>query len=286
MKILITTDSSCDIPKEILKQRGIPYIGINVTLGSNEYTDGENISPNDIFEYVKINKKLPKTAALSEDQYTKFFKDALKQADKIIHIGLGAKISSQYDHSIQAAASFGGKVRVIDSASLSSGVGLLVLAADDMVKAGKNFDEIIEEITARVPSVQASFIIQDVEYLYRGGRCSGMALLGANLLKIKPRIQLVDGKMVPYDKPRGKMEVVLKQYVDKVLAEFNTPDKTRCFIVHTHLEPNIVEEIKEYIRQKNVFTDIIEVIASATITSHAGKGTLGLMYINDGSETI
>ena len=282
MKIMITTDSSCDIPKEVLSKRGIMHIGINVTLGSNEYTDGENITPNDIFEYVKINKKLPKTAALSEDQYTRFFKDALKQADKIIHIGLGSKISSQYDHSIQAAATFGGKVRVIDSASLSSGVGLLVLAADDLVKEGKDFDEIIDIISKRAQKIQASFIIQDVEFLYRGGRCSGMALLGANLLKIKPRIQLIDGKMVPYGKPRGKMEAVLRQYVDNVLEEFNTPDTTRCFIVHTYLEPNIVAEIVDYVKSKNIFKDVIEAYAGATITSHAGKGTLGLMYINDG----
>ena len=284
MKILVTTDSSCDLPKELLKQRGIKSIGINVTLGSNEYTDGENISPNDIFEYGKINKKLPKTAALSEDQYSKFFKETLKECDHIIHIGLGAKISSQYDHSIQSAASFGGKVRIIDSASLSTGVGALVLATDDMIKEGKSFDEIIATITKRVPNVQASFIIQNVEYLYRGGRCSGVALLGANLLKIKPRIQLVDGKMVPYGKPRGKMEVVLKQYVDNVLAEFNSPDTTRCFVTHTHLEPSIVEDIKNYIKEKGIFKEVIETIAGATVTSHAGQGTLGLMYINDGEK--
>ena len=284
MKILITTDSSCDLTNKMLEERNIKKIPINITLGLNEYSDGVNITPNDIFEYVKINRKLPKTSALSEDQYFKFFKENLKSCDKIIHIGLSSKLSTQYNQSLQAAAAFDGKVVIIDSKSLSTGVGLLVLAASDLVIAGKGLDEIVETITARVPSVQASFIIQSTEYLYRGGRCSGIAMLGANLLKIKPRIQLVDGAMIPNGRPRGKMLPVLKEYVDNVLNEYNTPDPTRAFITHSTLEPEIVQEIVEYVKSKNIFKDVYETIAGATITSHCGKGTLGLLYINDGTQ--
>lgn len=286
MKILVTTDSSCDLSEEILNAKGIKKIAMNVILGDNEYLDGESITPNDIFEYVKVNKKLPKTSALSEEQFYKFFKEQLKNCDEIIHIGLSSKLSTQYSQSLKAAASFNGKVHVIDGLSLSTGTGLIVLATDDMVKAGKDSQEIVKTITERVPKVQASFIIQDTEYLYRGGRCSGIAMIGANLLKIKPRIQVVDGGMIPYGKPRGKMLPVLKEYVDTVLKEFNTPDKTRAFVTHSSIEPEIAEEIAEYVKAKNIFKEIYITVAGATITSHCGKGTLGLLYINDGNEAI
>lgn len=286
MKILITTDSSCDLSQEILTKRNIKKIPINVCLGNNEYLDGVNITPNDIFEYVKLNKKLPKTSALSEEQFAKFFKENLKECDEIIHIGLSSKLSTQYNQSLQAAASFAGKVHVIDGKNLSTGTGLLVLAASDMVESGHSTEEIVENITKRVPFVQASFIIQDTEYLYRGGRCSGIAMIGANLLKIKPRIQVVDGSMIPYGKPRGKMLPVLKEYVDNVLKEFNKPDRTRAFVTHSSIEPEIAQEIVNYVKSKNIFKEVIETVAGATITSHCGKGTLGLLYINDGNEEI
>ena len=286
MKTIITTDSSCDLPLSTLKERNIPRIGINVCLGSNEYIDGVNITPEDIFAYVKANKKLPKTSALAEEQFNKFFKEVLKDADEIVHIGLSSSLSTQYNQSLQAAASFNGRVHIIDGKSLSTGTGLLVLAASDLAREGKTADEIVKAITPRVEKVQASFIIQDTEYLYRGGRCSGIAMIGANLLKIKPRIQVVDGKMVPYGKPRGKMLPVLKAYVDEVLKEFNTPDKTRAFVTHSSIEPEIAKEIVEYVKSKNIFDEIIETVAGATITSHCGKGTLGLLYINDGNAKI
>ena len=255
MKILVTTDSSCDLGKEILEKRNIKQLPLNIVLGGEEYVDGETITPNDIFAFVKQNKKLPKTAALTEDQFTKFFKTNLKDYDNIIHIGLSSGLSVQYTQSIKAAASFDGKVTVIDGKNLSTGTGLLVLAAQDMVDAGKSLEEIVSVINDRVKNVQASFIIQDTEFLYRGGRCSGIAMIGANLLRIKPRIQVIDGAMKTYGMPRGKMNKVLKDYVDAVLKEFNHPDVTRAFITHSSLEPEIVNEIKEYVESKNIFKE-------------------------------
>lgn len=284
MKIMITTDSSCDLPEQTVKERNIKKIAINVCLGDKEYLDGINITPQDIFDYVKQYKKLPKTSALSEEQFAKFFKECLRECDEVIHIGLSSKLSTQYTQSLHAAASFNGKVHVIDGKNLSTGTGLLVLAASDLANQGKTSKEIVETISARVPFVQASFIIQDTEYLYRGGRCSGIAMIGANLLKIKPRIQVVDGAMIPYGKPRGKMVAVLKEYVDNVLNEFNTPDTTRAFVTHSSIEPEIAKEICEYVKSKNIFKEVIETVAGATITSHCGKGTLGLLYINDGNK--
>ena len=286
MKTIITSDSSCDLSKEQVEKYNIYEIPISVMLGDNEFKDGVDIFPNDIFDYVKQNKKLPKTAAISSYEYAEFFKSIFeKEGDiNIVHIGLGSKISSSYNNVVEASKDFDGKVIVVDGNNLSSGTGLLVLYAAKLAKEGLQADEIAKKVEARVSAVQAGFIIQEVSYLYKGGRCSAMALLGANLLKIKPRIQVVDGSMKNVGKPRGKMLPVLKQYVDEVLKEYNNPDKSICFVTHSSIEPEIANEIVEYVKSKNIFEEVVETIASSTITSHCGKGTLGILYINDGGK--
>jgi len=284
MKVYITSDSSCDLTREQLEKNNIQTIPLCVTLGDNDYRDGINISPEDIFKYVKENKKLPKTSAIGVEEYKEFFKKVLgKEKDScILHISMSSGISSSFNNSKAASLEFGGKVISIDGKSLSSGTGLLVLYASELAKEGLSLDEIAKRVEARVPFVQASFIIQEVEFLYRGGRCSALALLGANMLKIKPHIQVKEGVMINKSKPRGKMVAVLKQYIDDTLKEFDNPDKTRCFITHSSLERESVDEIVAYVKTKNIFSEVCESIASSTISSHCGKGTLGILYINDG----
>ncbi len=286
MKTIITSDSSCDLSKEQVETYNIYEVPISVILGDNEFKDGVDIHPQDIFDYVKQNKKLPKTAAISAYEYGEFFKSVFeKEGDvKIVHIGLGSKISSSYNNALQASQDFDGKVIVVDGNNLSSGTGLLVLYAAKLAKAGEEAESIAEKVEARVGAVQAGFIIQEVSYLYKGGRCSALALLGANLLRIKPRIQVVEGQMKNVGKPRGKMLPVLKQYVDDILKQYDNPDKSICFVTHSSIEPEIASEIVEYVKSKNVFDEVIETIASSTITSHCGKGTLGILYINDGGK--
>jgi len=284
--ILITSDSSCDLNEEQLKEFNINTLPLYVNLNGEEFRDGVNIKPQDIFDFVKQNKKLPKTSALSVADYTLFFKNILKENKDcdIIHIGLSSGLSTSYNNAMAAAKEFEGKVTVIDGKNLSTGTGLLVLYAAKLAKSGYSKQSIVEEVNKRVPFVQASFIIPETEYLYRGGRCSAISMLGANLLKIKPRIQVVDGKMKPNGKPRGKMLPVLKQYVDDVLKEYNKPDPEICFVTHSTIEPEIAEEIKAYVESKNIFKEVVITIASSTITSHCGKGTLGILYINDGGK--
>ena len=286
MKIIITTDSSCDLSKEQIEKNNIHILPLYVNLNGEEYKDGVNIQPNDIFEFVKANKKLPKTSALSVADYTLFFQNLLNENKdaEIIHIGLSSALSTSYNNSVLSSKDFDGKVSVIDGKNLSTGTGLLVLYAAKLAKDGFNKQTIIEYVEKRVPFVQASFIIPETEYLYRGGRCSAIAMLGANLLKIKPRIQVIDGKMKPNGKPRGKIIPVLKQYVDDVLNEYNTPDPELCFVTHSSIEPEIAEEIKQYVESKNIFKNVVITTAGATITSHCGKGTLGILYINDGGK--
>lgn len=286
MNILITSDSSCDLSQDLLKKFNISTLPLYVNLNGEEFKDGVNITPNDIFTFVKENKKLPKTSALSVADYKNFFKNILSnnKDSEIIHIGLSSALSTSYNNAVSASNELNGKVTIIDGKNLSTGTGLLVLFAAKLAKNNTPKEEIIEKVSKRVPFVQASFIIPETEYLYRGGRCSAIAMLGANLLKIKPRIQVVDGKMKPNGKPRGKMVPVLKQYIDDVLTEYNTPDPEICFVTHSTIEPEIAEEIKTYVESKNIFKEVVITTAGATITSHCGKGTLGILYINDGGK--
>lgn len=284
MKVIITTDSSCDLTKEQLEKNNIKTIPLYVNLNGEEFKDGIDITPEIIFNFVKDNKKLPKTSAVSYSDFKAFFENILKENPdaEIVHIGLSSGLSTTYNNSVTAASEFDGKVVSIDGKSLSTGTGLLVLYASKLASQGLSKEEITQKVTERIPFVQASFIAQEIEYLWRGGRCSAIAMLGANLLKIKPRIQVVDGIMKNNGKPRGKTIPVLKQYIDDVLNEYNNPDPEICFITHSSIEPEIAEEITEYVKSKNIFKDVVVSIASATITSHCGKGTLGILYINDG----
>ena len=286
MRTIITSDSSCDLSKEQLKEFEIQILPIYVNMNGEEYKDGVNVTPEDIFSHVKTTKTLPKTSALSTADYQTFFKSILdtNKDSKIIHISLSGSISSCCEHAVLASQDFDGKVTVIDGRSLSTGTGLLVLYAAKLAKKDIEYDEIVKKVQGRIPFVQASFIIEEVHYLHKGGRCSAIALIGANLLKIKPKIQVVDGGMKPTGKPRGKMLSVLKEYVDQTLSEFNNPDKSICFVTHSCIEPEIAEEIKSYVESKGIFEEVVITIASSTITCHCGKGTLGILYINDGGK--
>lgn len=286
MKVFITTESASDLTKDLLEQNNIATIPLYVMLGSEEHRDGVDVNEQIIFDFVKATKKLPKTSAISVEDYRVFFEEVLaKEPDSyILHIALSSGISSTYNNSVTASKYFSGRVISIDGKSLSNGTALLVLYACELARAGLPLTEIAKKVEKRIPFVQTSFVVQEVDYLYKGGRCSAVALLGANLLKIKPKIQLIDGVMQNTGKPRGKMNVVLRQYVDETLAEFSNPDKEYCFIAQTSLEQNIIDEVVEYIKSKNIFKNIIVTTAGATITSHCGKGTLGMFYINDGGK--
>lgn len=278
---IITTDSSCDLG-DLLKERNIPCLPIYVIIDGEEYKDGVNIKAEDIFRIVKETKKMPKTAALSQADFEDFFAKQLENGDEIVHIGLSSQLSVTYTNALNASKAFHDKVKVVDSKNLSTGIGLLVMYAKDLADQGLSAEEIVKKVEERVPFVQASFIIQEVEYLWRGGRLSTLSMLGANLLKIKPQIEVKDGSMVNTAKPRGKMVPVLKEYIDKMLDQYNNYDTTRCFVTHSKVDDDVAEEIVNYVKSKNIFKEVLLAEAGATITSHCGKGTLGLLYINDG----
>ena len=278
MKIRITSDSTCDL-NHLVTERDIGIMPLQVNLDSKAYRDGVDITPKDIFDFVSKTKILPKTSAPSIGEYEEFFTRELQGYDYLIHFNISSKSSGSHNFAKQASQNFRGKVRVIDSKALSSGQGLLVLKAADMRDAGKNVDEIVNTVNELKTHVNTSFVPDQLDYLHKGGRCSGMTMFVANALKIHPKIVMDDGQLVQGGRYRGHMERCISQYVNDLKALYPDYDKSRCFITHSSAEPSIVEVAKAKVKELFDFDEVIETVAGSIITSHCGKGTLGVLFI-------
>ena len=279
MKIAISTESTLDLPKELQKEFDINVIPFTVILGDKSGYDGE-ITPEEIFAYVDETGILPKTAAVNEFQYDKYFTSLLRNHDAVIHISLSSGISSACENA-KKVASIMKNVYVVDSQSLSTGIALQAIYARKLANQGLSPEEIVEKVEKRTPYVQASFVINSLNYLYKGGRCSGVAKFAAALFRIKPQIIVKDGKMMPQKKYHGKGEKCVEEYCEDTLEEFNNPDLSIAFVTHSHATPEMVQVAKEALKKRG-FKKIYETVAQATITSHCGPKTLGILYINDG----
>ncbi len=279
MKIAITAESTIDLPFDLLRLYEINTIPFTVILGDKEFQDGQ-IDPESIFRFVDDKKILPKTSAINKESYLNFFKDILTNVDAVVHIGLSSQISSSYENAKNASNELE-NVYVVDSLSLSTGIALLAIYARKLVDSGLDAEEVYKKVSARVPSVQASFVLERLDYLYKGGRCSALSYFGANLLKIRPQILVKNGKMGSYKKYRGSMDKVVEDYCRDTLNEFNKPDLEVAFLTYTTATDRMVENARKAL-QKRGFKTIYETHAGATISSHCGEHTLGILYINDG----
>lgn len=279
--VKITTDSASDL-NNLFAARDIGEFSLYVMLGDNQYLDDVDIQTPMIFDYYEKTGKLPTTAARSIEDFYEYFKSFTDRGMAVVHIAISSEISSTYNYSLEAAERLE-DVYVIDGKSLSSGTGLLALAAADLRDNGVDAKTIAETIETRKSSVQASFIINTLEFLYKGGRCSGLSAFFGKAFSIKPSLQLINGKITVARKFIGSFNKNLVKYVDCTLDKYNTPDMKRVFITHTHAEPEAVEIVrKKLIDYGFAPENIIETIAGSTITSHCGKSTLGILYINDG----
>lgn len=278
MNIAISTESICDLGEELLNKYNIHTLAYSVILGDEVVQDNAQV-PARIFEYVKETKKLPKTSAINETAYKEYFNNLLKQYDAVIHITLSSGLTSSVSH-CQTAASKLKNVFVIDSLSLSTGVGLLAVYAAELAKTCDNAQEIVDKVTARIPFVQASFVVDKLDYLYKGGRCNALSLFGANILKIHPQIVVTDGLMKPGKRYRGKMAKVIAAYCADTLEEFNHADKTRAFVTYTTATDEMVDVAVNALKNAG-FKEIYTTTAGGTITSHCGEHVLGILYIND-----
>lgn len=278
MAIRITSDSTCDL-NHLVEERNIGILALQVNLGADAYFDGVNITPQQIFDFVEQTGTLPKTAAPSIGDYEEFFKKELEGYDALIHINISSKSSGSHNFAKQAAESFNGKVYVVDSKALSSGQGLVVLKACDLRDEGKSAPAIVAALEEVREHINTSFVPDNLDYLHKGGRVSGMIKTVAGVFKIHPQILMEDGQLVPGKKYKGKMSVLIKQYIDDLKELYPDYDKSRCFITHSSADPELVEAAKAKVKEVFEFDEIIETVAGSIITSHCGKGTLGVLFV-------
>ena len=280
MKIAISAETTIDMPKELLEKYNIHTTPFTILLGEDVRLDGD-LKSDEIFEFVQKTKVLPKTSAINEFQYTEHFEKLLENYDAVVHIALSSEISSACSNA-KAAASKMQNIYIVDSRSLSTGIALLAIYASKLASNGKiAAAEIAKLVADRTPFVQASFIVERLDYLHKGGRCSSIALLGANLLKIRPQIVVKDGKMQSAKKYRGNIDKVIEDYSKDVIEQFNNPDLSVAFITYTTATEGMISAAKKALESKG-FKEIYETRAGATISSHCGEHTLGILYINDG----
>ena len=279
MAIRITSDSTCDLGVSV-QERNIGIVPLTVNLGEKSYKDGVDITPEDIFAFVAETKQLPKTAAPSIGDYEEFFAKQLELGyDEVIHFNLSKKSSGSHNMALQAAESFGGKVRVIDSMALSSGQGLLVMRACDLRDAGKTAAEIEEDALEVRRRINTSFVPDSLDYLHKGGRVSGMLKVAAAAFKIHPLIVMEEGQLISGGKYKGKMSVLIKKYVEDLKERYPSYDKTRCFVTHSFADKELVDAAKEKVAELFEFDEVLETVAGSIVTSHCGQGTLGVLFI-------
>lgn len=279
MKIAISAESTHDLNQALIERYDVKTVPFEIVLKDQCFKDGE-ICAEEIFAFVEKEKGLPKTNALNEFEYTEYFESLKKDYDAVIHICLSGEMSSSCNNAKRAAQSVG-NVYIVDSRNLSTGIGLLVIYARELADMGLEPLEIQKRVQERTSAVQASFIVEKLDYLYKGGRCNSLALLGANLLKIRPRIVVKDGKMSSDKKYRGSMGSVISKYGRELFEEFNTPDLSRVFITYSSATEEMVAAAKEVVSELG-FKEVFETRAGATVTSHCGANTLGILYFNDG----
>lgn len=279
MNVKITSDSTCDLSADILRRYDIGITPLSVLLGDQSYKDGVDMNTDDIYAYVERTGCLPKTSAVNVEDYIEAFRAIVSEGREVVHFNISADFSSSYQNACIAAQEVG-HVRVVDSRNLSTGQGLVVLKAAELAAAGASAAEIEQACNAMTDRVEASFIIDSLDYLYKGGRCSALSALGANLLKLKPCIVVKDGKMHPEKKYRGFFEKVLLHYVEDRLKDRQDIDPARIFITHTRCDAECVEAVRAAIlKHMPDFEEIIETTAGSTVTTHCGPNTLGILFV-------
>lgn len=280
--IKIVSDSTCDLSKELIKKYDIQIVPLHILLGEKEYLDGVEISPDEIYAWADQNEDTPKTSAVGFEEATDVVKQIVGTDDEMIIFTISGKMSTTGNvfRMVVEDMELKDKVSVIDSENLSTGIGLMVLKAADMVKEGKSRTEICQSIDELKGKVQASFVVDTLTYLHRGGRCSSVAALAGGVLKLHPKIVVADGSMSADKKYRGKMEKAIMDYVQDMEAALKEVDSERVFITHSGCEQEIIDKVYAYLEDMNYFKEILITRAGGVISSHCGYGTLGVLYLN------
>lgn len=277
MKIKVTADSTCDLSVSIAQEYGIRIIPLYVNKGGTYFRDGLEINAQDIYAHVDAGGEICSTAAVNLDDYIRIFTELRSEYDAIIHFTISSSMSSCYQNACIAAGELDG-VYVIDSENLSTGIGQLALDAVVMARQGMDAAQIVAELEERRKKLDVSFVLDTLDYLRKGGRCSALAALGANLLSLKPCIEVRDGAMKVGKKYRGSLEKCIEKYVRERLAEVDTLDLHRIFVTHSGMEQDRLDRVKAIVAECAPFAEILQTQAGCTISSHCGPNCIGILF--------
>lgn len=278
MKIKIISDSTCDLSTELLEKYDITLTPLTVIKDGEAFSDGVTITPSQIFDHVAAGGDLCSTTAINVGEYIQWFEKFSNDYDGILHINIGSAFSCCYQNACLAAEDFD-NVRVVDSQNLSTGQGLVVLKACELAQTCQNLDELQEQVQAFASRVEASFLLDQLKYMVKGGRCSSAAALGANLLNLKPCIEVKDGKMSVVKKYRGNYSKCLAAYVKDRLANRTDIDKSILFVTRTPVDTECEKSVQDAIDTYADFDSIYWTDAGCTVSCHCGPGTLGVLFV-------
>ncbi len=277
-KVIISSDSTTDLGPELTKKYNLHIKPLEVVMGDKSYIDGVEATPDDLYEYAERTGTLAKTSATGIGEHIEFFEELTKDGAELVHLTISSAMSANHNNARLAAAEVPG-VYVVDTKNLSTGGGLLLIAAAEMAEKGFSAAEIAEKISSLADYVDASFVVDDLNYLAKGGRCSSIAALGANLLKLKPCIVVKNSSMGVEKKYRGKFEDVLKTYVSERLADKDDIELDRVFVTHAGVDKEIVDAVAEQVKALIPFKEVLVTRAGCTISAHCGRNTLGVLFI-------
>lgn len=276
-KIKITCDSTCDLTNELYEKNNVTVVPLSIALGDEIRRDSIDINADEIFSYVKATNQLPKTSAISIGEYEDVFGKFVNEGFSVIHINLSSELSSSHQNARLAAEEIG-NVHVIDSRNLSTGSGHLVLLAAAMAEGGMEAEDIARTLNEKKAKLDVSFVLQTLEYLHKGGRCSSLAAFGANALKLRPEIQVNDGKMQVGRKYRGDMEKTILAYVHGRLDGRDDIDTDRIFVTHSGVPVEILDKVVTTVKELHPFKEVLITRAGCTISSHCGPACLGVLF--------
>ena len=278
-KVMILVDSTCDLSKEMIAGKNVTIVPLTVNFSDESFHDGVDITTKELYAKVAQKGELPKTAAITIGEIYAYFEKYLEEGYDIVYTGISSTMSKSYENAVMTAQEFPeGRIEVVDSQNLSSGIGLVVLKACEWIEQGKDVHEVANLMRETIPYVRSQFVVDTMEYLHKGGRCSGVAKLFGTILKIKPIIAVREGRMGVAAKPRGNTKVALDTLLDMFKEDCQNIDTDRIFITHS-----MAEESYSYLKEKvsEIRPDVptVEAKAGCIISTHCGPGTIGILYI-------
>jgi len=281
-QVKIIADSTCDLTPELIEKYDIQIIPLYVTMGEENYKDGVNVRTEDLFRYSDTTGQIPKTAAASVSDFLEVFRPYAESGRPAVFIGISSELSGTMQNAVNAVEELKkkfpeAKVYPVDSLNLSTGIGLLVIHAAEMAQEGASAEAIVESLNRKIPLSRASFLVNTLTYLHMGGRCSTLQMLGASMMKLKPMLQVKNGKILNTGKFRGDIGKALRQYA-KFVIDQQPVDTRRVFVTHTPMPGNEAEDIVELVKSLGIFDEVIETCAGSVIGCHCGPGTLGVLF--------